>query len=246
MLATIEHNSIERFVYQNHLPHYTWRSSNLYLYPESKDHLYKIHLTLEKLTHDSFNSNNVPFTETDLKVAINISTDYSLLYENETGEICGFAFYYLPSEKLDGQPFSYVNKIAITTSTQGHGCGRDFIKTLKDRGIKYFGARTQNPAILKLIIEGAKLNLPYRDKCKAAIAFDFMKIHIPQVRESFNAGNYFDPETGIFPYLYKHRLGNIKLLYTASEIDDLLKSIGFNRDHGDSILMTNFLTTNFF
>jgi hypothetical protein len=163
-----------------------------------------------------------------------------LLYNKEQ-TICGYSIYVLPESKLNAQSLVWWDGICLIPEVQSQGFGSNSfcqILNLLPDNLGYFGARTQNPIVIKFYAKIGYI-FPFAEKYDTSEGkqiLDFLYSYIPEIRES----SFLEKSTGICKQVYEGRLGDYpEYIQGTEQFETQLKSWGFERDKGDAVILVS-------
>lgn len=168
------------------------------------------------------------------------------LLQNDTGNIIGYTFYYIPNQSLFGKYLLWNNATCIRKEFQGKGYYGtilidSIINQFPDFDFGYTGGRSQN---YKIFVRYQKLghcypfdNL-YNDSNKGRKLMEYLATHIEEVKQI----KQLDSRTGVAYKVYREGMllnVNNKHLDGFEKINSFLERVNLNPNQGDALIVVS-------
>lgn len=158
-------------------------------------------------------------------------------------EICGYAFYSIPSELLGDAYMLWEDGVCLRKEIQGKGLTKQVVEkssfVFPDKKFSWIGGRTQNPLVIKRYSKFGAL-FPFHATYAAGegkLVMNYLNQHIAEVRDV----KQLEKNTGICRGVYKEgRLGDYSML--VSDTDDYERRLlewNFQRESGDAVIVVS-------
>ena len=171
------------------------------------------------------------------------------LLTNKTNEIFGYVIYDIPKKLFENKHFLWTSSMCIVKELQGKGFSKQAFKDLnhfiksnneyKNYQFGWIGGRTQNPIVIKKYQQYERI-YPFNFTYESSEGQKIIEYIINNINEIKHV-QHLTLKYGICHKVYNSgKLGDYSVnIKTMNELEKQLKNWGFNRNNGDSIIVTS-------